>query len=153
MKTYIENPKCWESFVMSRENLLNGSATHSAKAFQNLMERFNTWAQENGYGILYDKEIGYHAVKKADYTDGVILADLPVPGFKLAKPEEALKIANEEIRRRRSTLMAKEADPLKYDYEEALARGDKSAKELKRLWLAKKDEIRENLPYLKENEE
>ncbi len=152
MKTYIENPKRWESFVMSRENLLNGSATHSAKAFQNLMERFNIWAQENGYGILYDKEIGYHAVKKADYTDGVILADLPVPGFKLAKPADKLRIANEDIKRQRSALMIEEADPLKYDYEEALAKGNKNAEALKKLWLAKKDEIRKKLPYLKEDE-
>ncbi len=152
MKTYIENPKRWESFVMSRENLLYGSATHSAKAFQNLMERFNTWAQENGYGILYDKEIGYHAVKKADYTDGVILADLPVPGFKLAKPADKLRIANEDIKRQRSALMIEEADPLKYDYEEALAKGNKNAEALKKLWLAKKDEIRKKLPYLTEDE-
>lgn len=152
MKTYIENPKRWESFIMTKENLLNGNATHSAKAFQDLMERFNAWAQNNGYGIIYNEQIGYHAVKKANYTDGAVVADLPVPGFKLAKPADKLRIANEDIKRQRSALMIEEADPLKYDYEEALAKGNKNAEALKKLWLAKKDEIRKKLPYLTEDE-
>lgn len=48
--------------------------------------------------------------------------------------------------------MIEEADPLKYDYEEALAKGNKNAEALKKLWLAKKDEIRKKLPYLTEDE-
>lgn len=57
---------------------------------------------------------------------------------------------NEAIRQQRSMRMTAEADPLKYDYEEAVARGAANAEELKAVWLAKKDEIREQLSYLPE---
>lgn len=46
--------------------------------------------------------------------------------------------------------MFNEADQLKYDYEEAVARGEKNTEELKQIWLAKKDEIRADLPYIEE---
>lgn len=59
-----------------------------------------------------------------------------------------LQEKNEEIQRQRRSRFSIESDPIKYDYEEALARGDSSAEELKVQWLAQKDKIREELPYL-----
>lgn len=59
-----------------------------------------------------------------------------------------LQEKNEEIRQQRQYRFYLESDPIKYDYEEALARGDSNAEELKAQWLAQKDKIREELPYL-----
>lgn len=73
----------------------------------------------------------------------------------LHEPTEAeshiptLQEKNEEIRQQRQYRFFLESDPIKYDYEEALARGEPSAEELKVQWLAQKDKIREELPYLK----
>lgn len=63
------------------------------------------------------------------------------------EPEKPLELVKEEIRGQRQIRMMNEADILKYDYEEAVARGDSNAEELKALWLAKKDQIRAELPY------
>ena len=62
----------------------------------------------------------------------------------------------EEQRQKRQQAYAEEADPLKYDYEEACARyGYESEQALasKEIWLAKKDEIRERYPYPEEESE
>ncbi len=53
----------------------------------------------------------------------------------------------EEIRQQRQERFMTEADPIRYDYDEALARGEETAELLKQEWLAKKDEIRADLPY------
>lgn len=56
----------------------------------------------------------------------------------------------EEISEIRHQLYVSEADPLKYDYEECLARygeGNQQTVDAKNIWLAKKDEIRESNPY------
>lgn len=66
------------------------------------------------------------------------------------KPEPTIEEQNEVIRQTRQRLFSEQADPLKYDYEEALARygeEDERTIEAKNAWLAKKDEIRENNPY------
>ncbi len=65
-------------------------------------------------------------------------------------PEPTTEEQNELIRQRRSIRMTAEADPLRYDYEEAAARGFDNAEELKAAWLAKKDQIRTELPYIEE---
>lgn len=60
---------------------------------------------------------------------------------------------DEEQRQKRQEAFAEEADPLKYDYEEASARYGASSKEAvhaKIVWLEKKDEIRERYPYSEE---
>lgn len=57
---------------------------------------------------------------------------------------------NEEIKQLRKERFLQESDPLKYEYEEALALGDQSVEEKKQAWLNKKREIRESLPYLVE---
>ena len=69
--------------------------------------------------------------------------------FEICAKEEYVP-TKDDIKRQRQMRYADEADPLKYDYEEALARGEDNADELKAQWLAKKDEIREELPYPKE---
>lgn len=74
-------------------------------------------------------------------------------GFAPHEPEPTLEEQNEAIRMQRSIRMTTEADPLKYDYEEAVARGAADVEELKAVWLAKKDEIREQLPYIAEKTE
>lgn len=59
---------------------------------------------------------------------------------------------NELIRRQREQCFAAEADPLKYDYDEALARGQTElAAQLKTQWLAQKDAVRAAYPYLPED--
>lgn len=65
-------------------------------------------------------------------------------------PEVPVEIQKKEIENKRQLRMTTEADPLRFDYEEALARGDENAEELKQIWLAKKDEIRRDLPYVEE---
>ena len=54
---------------------------------------------------------------------------------------------NEQIRQARQSRFAAEADPLKLDYDEAVARNE-NAEEARIAWLAKKDEIRADLPYI-----
>lgn len=57
------------------------------------------------------------------------------------------ELTKEEISEQRHNRYIEEADPLKLDYDEALARGASNTDELKDIWLAKKDEIRTALPY------
>ena len=59
---------------------------------------------------------------------------------------------HEDIRFERQARYTAEADPLRYDYDEALARGEPTAEEKKQAWLDKKDEIRAELPYPDEEE-
>ena len=68
-------------------------------------------------------------------------------------PQPSGEYQNEQIRQQRQARYEAEADPIRYDYDEALARGEDNAEELKRAWLAKKDEIRADLPYPDEGEE
>ena len=64
------------------------------------------------------------------------------------EPQESIEEKNEQIRRQRQSRYIKESDPLRLDYDEALARGQDNAEELKQEWLASKDKIREELPYI-----
>ena len=66
-------------------------------------------------------------------------------------PQPTVEEQNEAIRQTRQQLFTKQADPLKLDYDEALARygeTDERTVEAKNIWLDKKDEIRENNPYI-----
>jgi hypothetical protein len=66
-------------------------------------------------------------------------------------PEPTIEEQNEQIRQIRQSLFSQYADPLKYDYEECVARygeTDERTIEAKNLWLDKKDEIREQNPYI-----
>ena len=65
-------------------------------------------------------------------------------------PQETIEQQNEAIRATREQLYVQTSDKLKADYDEALARGSDNAEELKKAWLASKDEIREKHPYIQE---
>lgn len=65
-------------------------------------------------------------------------------------PQQSIEEQNEEIRQQRQARYELESDPLRMDYDEALARGQENAEELKQQWLASKDKVREELPYIVE---
>lgn len=56
-------------------------------------------------------------------------------------------VFNSQQRQMREEYMKLEADPLKYDYEEAVAINMPNAEDLKKLWIDKKEEIRKRFPY------
>ncbi len=68
-------------------------------------------------------------------------------------PQPSIEYQNEQIRKQRETRFVAESDPLRMDYDEALARGQDNAEELKHIWLASKDAIRADLPYIVEQGE
>ena len=55
---------------------------------------------------------------------------------------------NEAIRQTREELYYNISDKIKQDYDEAVARGAENAEQLKQEWLASKDKIREENPYI-----
>ena len=63
--------------------------------------------------------------------------------------QEQIEKQNEQIRQQRQQRYEAESDPLRLDYDEALARGEDTAEQLRQDWLASKDKIREELPYVK----
>ena len=63
-------------------------------------------------------------------------------------PQPSIEEQNEQIRQQRQHRYVVESDPLRLDYDEALARGEETAETLKQEWLASKDKIREELPYI-----
>lgn len=65
-------------------------------------------------------------------------------------PQPSIEYQNEQIRQQRQARYEVESDPIRLDYDEALARGEESAEQLKQDWLASKDKIREELPYIEE---
>ena len=71
-----------------------------------------------------------------------------VNGEYLLKADVPVDYQNEQIRLQRQARYEKESDPIRLDYDEALARGEETAEQLKQDWLASKDKIREELPYV-----
>lgn len=69
-------------------------------------------------------------------------------GEYILKEDYPVDVRNEEIRQQRQARYEKESDPIRLDYDEALARGEDTAETLKQEWLASKDKIREELPYI-----
>lgn len=68
-------------------------------------------------------------------------------------PEMTISEKNEAIKNRRQFLYEELTDPIKYDYDENRARyGEEDERTMtsKQAWLAKKDEIREDNPYITE---
>lgn len=72
-----------------------------------------------------------------------------VNGEYILKQDVPVDYQNEQIRKQRQQRYVEESDPLRLDYDEALARGEESAEQLKQDWLASKDKIREELPYIR----
>ena len=66
-------------------------------------------------------------------------------------PQPSIEEQNEQIRQQRQARYVAESDPLRLDYDEALAREQDNAEQLKQDWLASKDRIREELPYVEES--
>ena len=66
----------------------------------------------------------------------------------LLKQDVPVDYQNEQIRQQRQQRYEAESDPLRLDYDEALAREQDNAEQLKQEWLASKDKIREELPYI-----
>lgn len=67
------------------------------------------------------------------------------------KQDVPVDYQNEQIRQQRQARYEVESDPIRLDYDEALAREQDNAEELKQQWLASKDKIREELPYVGES--
>lgn len=65
-------------------------------------------------------------------------------------PSPSVDEQNEKIRQQRQARYEVESDPLRLDYDEALAREQDNAEQLKQEWLASKDKIREELPYIEQ---
>ena len=63
-------------------------------------------------------------------------------------PQPTIEEQNEAIRQTRESLYRATSDYLKADYDEAVARGANNVEELKKAWLASKDKIREENPYI-----
>lgn len=90
--------------------------------------------------LVYDEVVEDTEHNVADYKhyDGEFLLKQDVP----------VDYQNEQIRKQRQDRYEVESDPLRLDYDEALARGSEDAEQLKQDWLASKDKIREELPYV-----
>lgn len=74
-------------------------------------------------------------------------------GYAPEKPTPTIDEQNEVIRQTRQQLFEKYADPLKYDYEEQFAKygaDNETTIYVKELWLNKKEEIRQQNPYIEE---
>lgn len=71
-------------------------------------------------------------------------------GEYILKQDVPVDYKNEQIRKQRQARYEVESDPIRLDYDEALARGEESAEQLRQDWLASKDKIREELPYVEE---
>ena len=87
--------------------------------------------------VIEDAE---HSVKDYEQYNGEYLLKEQIP----------IEVKNEQIRQQRQARYIAEADPLRLDWDESSARGEEQAEEKKQLWLAKKDEIRNDLPYIEE---
>jgi hypothetical protein len=87
------------------------------------------------YEIVEDKE---HTCDEYEQVNGeyLLMQDVPVD------------YKNERIRQQRQARYVSESDPLRLDYDEALAREQEDAEEKKQAWLSSKDKIREELPYV-----
>ena len=69
-------------------------------------------------------------------------------GEYILKQDVPVDYQNEQIRQQRKARYEVESDPLRLDYDEASARGEESAEQLKQEWLASKTKIRNELPYI-----
>ena len=93
-------------------------------------------------GLIFDEQIEdkEHSVSDYEQYNGEFLLKEQIP----------IEVKNEQIRQQRQARYIAEADPLRLDWDESSARGEEQAEEKKQLWLAKKDEIRNDLPYIEE---
>ena len=101
---------------------------------------------------LEEKQEEYSAVAEwCNETGQYTIQEIDEEYCVVKLPEPTIEEQNEIIRQTRQSLFSQYADPLKYDYEECVARYgeiDERTIEAKNLWLDKKDEIREQNPYI-----
>ena len=92
--------------------------------------------------LIYDEVIEdtEHTCEDYEQVDGEFLLKQNIPA----------NYQNEQIRQQRQVRYTVESDPIRLDYDEALARGEDTAEQLRQEWLASKDKIREELPYIEE---
>jgi len=96
------------------------------------------------YPVLLDE---YEVVEDTEHT----CEDYKqINGEFLLKQDVPVEYQNEQIRQQRQARYVAESDPIRLDYDEALARGSEDAEQLRQDWLASKDRIREELPYVEE---
>lgn len=96
------------------------------------------------YPTLLD---GYEVIEDAEHTCDEYAQ---YNGEFIFKEDVPVDYKNEQIRAKRQMRYEVESDPLRLDYDEALARGEESAEQLRQDWLASKDKIRDELPYIEE---
>ena len=99
----------------------------------------------NFLGLVYDEVVEDTEHTAEDYEQ--------VNGEYILKQDVPVDYQNEQIRLQRQARYVAESDPIRLDYDEALARGEETAEQLKADWLASKDKIREELPYIEESDE
>lgn len=99
-----------------------------------------------GTNVEFYKSIGMTEIDVEQAYDG----NWYVAGY---VPQPSVDYQNEQIRQQRQARYVEESDPLRLDYDEALARGQEDANDLKIQWLLSKDKIREELPYIEEEKE
>lgn len=91
------------------------------------------------------------AFKFVSENKGATIKDLGDGQYQIVEfPKPTVEEQNEAIRQIRENLYIQTSDKLKADYDEAVARGSENIEELKNAWLASKDKIREENPYIKE---
>lgn len=93
-------------------------------------------------GLVFDEMI--------EDTEHTITDYKKINGEYILKQDVPVDYQNEQIRLQRQARYVEEADPLRLDWDEAFARNELDADEKKEIWLAKKDEIRQDLPYIEE---
>lgn len=98
---------------------------------------------------IFDLSKYDEAYKFVSENEGTTIQDLGSGQYQIIEiPKPSLEEQNEAIRQTRESLYQQTSDKLKADYDEAVARGAENTEELKKLWLASKDEIRANNPYV-----
>ena len=100
-------------------------------------------------GVSEDKPVLLDEYEITEDTEHTCEDYEQVDGEYLLKQDVPIDYQNEQIRQQRQARYEAESDPLRLDYDEALARGEESAEQLRQDWLASKDKIREELPYIK----
>lgn len=102
-----------------------------------------------GTNSEFYKSIGMQEIDVEEAYDG----NWYLQGYAPEKPTPTIDEQNEVIRQTRQQLFEKYADPLKYDYEEQFAKygaDNETTIYVKELWLNKKEEIRQQNPYIEE---
>ena len=91
-------------------------------------------------GLVFDEmvEDTEHFISDYEQYKGEYILKIDIP----------VEYQNEQIRLQRQARYVAEADPLRLDWDESAARGEEQAEEKKQTWLAKKNQIREELPYV-----